>query len=68
MVREMTYPNGDVYYGAYKNDKRHGHGGMKYANGNYYNGEWKDDEISKFTNADGSIAYNGWWKDGKPVE
>ena len=38
----MTWSNGFVYKGFWKDDVRHGIGEMIYADGNKYNGEWID--------------------------
>ena len=36
-----TYPNGDVYEGTWKADKRHGKGKMTYKrDGDFYIGDW----------------------------
>ena len=35
-----TYANGNVYKGAFKDNKRHGQGEMTFANGAVYNGQW----------------------------
>ena len=37
------YPNGDVYYGEYKQKQREGQGYKKWPNGNEYCGEYKND-------------------------
>ena len=34
------FPNGDIYVGQYKNNKRHGRGMYKSKNGEIYVGEW----------------------------
>ena len=39
---KMTYSNGDVYEGGWKNDKRDGEGKMTRANGDVSKGKWKD--------------------------
>ena len=39
----VTYANGDVYKGEWKDGKRNGQGKMTYAHGYYvYEGEWKN--------------------------
>ncbi len=35
-----TYPNGDVYEGAFVNGTRHGDGVYKYSNGDIYSGKF----------------------------
>jgi len=39
----MTYNNGHVYDGEWKEDMKHGKGKMIYKNGNVYEGEWYKD-------------------------
>ena len=36
----MTYKNGDIYDGPWKDDKRHGTGDYTFANGNKKKGEF----------------------------
>ena len=63
----MTYKNGEVYEGEWKNDVRSGKGKMTYKNGDVYEGEWEYDSArgqGKMTYADGSEYTGGWW-DGK---
>ncbi len=62
-----TYPDGSMYEGGWKNEKRHGYGIWTRPDGTKYAGEWfgdKPDGQGMLTNADGSI-YNGDWKAGK---
>ena len=40
----LTWPNGDIYEGEYKDDNRNGFGIYKYSNGNRYEGEFKNDK------------------------
>ena len=56
----LTYKNGDNYYGEFKDDKRNGKGKLKYTNGDYYVGEFKDDK------KEGSGTY--FYKDGDYYE
>jgi hypothetical protein len=61
----ISYPNGDVYEGEIKNDKKNGKGTLIFANGTYYEGEWKDDKmygLGKLSYSDGSL-YEGQFKD-----
>ena len=63
----MTYKNGDVYNGAWNNDKRNGKGKMTYENGDFYHGIWKNDERNgkgKMTYKNGDV-YNGTWENDK---
>ena len=41
---KMTYINGDVYVGYWKNNEREGQGKMTYKNGDVYVGYWKNNE------------------------
>ena len=64
---EMTYQNGDVYVGAWKEGKRHGQGKYTYATGVAYVGAWEKDEKhgqGKMTYASGN-EYVGSWKKGQ---
>ena len=38
----MTYANGSVYDGDWKNGDKDGQGKMTYANGSVYDGDWKN--------------------------
>ena len=64
---KATWPNGDVYDGAWEDGERTGKGRMLYANGDVYNGDWKDGEPNgqgkmRWANGD---KYSGGWKNGK---
>lgn len=64
---KMTYENGDVFEGFWKNDKATGLGVMKYANGDDYRGSWVDRKRQgegKNQYSDGRI-YNGIWINDK---
>ncbi len=41
----MTYANGDVYEGAFQNDKRQGQGTFRGTDGYVYEGEWVEGRI-----------------------
>ena len=41
---KMTFANGDVYDGEWKDSKRHGKGKMTSAVGDVYDGKWKDNK------------------------
>ena len=66
---KMTYNNGDVFEGFWKNDKATGLGVMKYANGDDYRGSWVDGKRQgegkiQYNKEDGRI-YNGTWLQDK---
>ena len=71
---KFVYPNGDVYDGEWKNDKRHGKGNnennigiLNLMKGDKYDGEWKEDlkeGYGIYYYLDGS-KYEGNWKDDK---
>ena len=42
---KADYPDGGVYEGMMKGEKRHGNGTMLFANSDRYDGEWFDDEM-----------------------
>lgn len=44
LFKTEKYSNGDVYYGEFKDGKRHGYGKYTWANGGYYEGEWQENE------------------------
>lgn len=52
----MTYEDGKIYEGEWKDNKRHGNGKLVFPNGASYEGEWKDDEIEGY----GTVL----WQDG----
>eukprot|EP01038_Epipyxis_sp_PR26KG_P006872 gene6872-9413_t len=65
--QSIRYANGDVYEGAYMNDKRHGRGIYRFANGDVYQGQFKDDMkdgLGIFRNANGD-EYQGDFRDDK---
>ena len=51
----MTYTNGSIYVGQWKDDKRDVQGTMTYATGNKYVGQWKDD----MKDGQGTMTYIG---------
>ena len=62
----ITFDNGNVYEGAFKQHMFNGSGKMTYANGDVYNGDWKDDQfhghgVYTYKNHD---FYNGQWCNG----
>ena len=63
---KMTWTNGDVYEGEWKDNKEHGKGKMTWKSGNVYEGEFKDgmyDGQGKLIDRNGNV-YDGGWKDG----
>jgi len=42
----LLYPNGDVYEGQFKNDKRYGQGKLTAQNGSVQEGIWSDDKLT----------------------
>ncbi|MBI4826099.1 MAG: hypothetical protein HY807_06715 [Nitrospirae bacterium] len=62
----MTWANGDVYVGQWKNDKLHGQGTKTWANGAKYVGQWNNSQMhgqGTYTWANGE-TYIGQWKNG----
>jgi hypothetical protein len=61
----MTYVNGNIYQGHWKNDEKSGTGTMTYATGDMYKGNWTNsnkDGRGKMTYSNGNV-YQGNWKD-----
>jgi uncharacterized protein (DUF1697 family) len=61
----MTYKNGNIYDGEWKDNKQNGKGKMTYKNGDIYDGYWEDNKKydgGKMTYANGDI-YDGDWND-----
>jgi hypothetical protein len=64
---KLTYSNGDIFEGEFKNGKKYGHGKYMYKNGDVYEGEYKDGEKhghGKCVYKNGDV-YEGEYKDGK---
>ena len=67
----MTWPDGRVYEGEFKQDKREGTGTFSYPDGRQYIGLWtnnKQDGEGKYRPDDNSAHREGLWKDGKRVQ
>tara|TARA_Y100000310_G_scaffold75263_1_gene71527 strand:- start:3275 stop:3694 length:420 start_codon:yes stop_codon:yes gene_type:complete len=65
-IAVLTYPDGTVYEGEFKNGKQHGNGTMTFLDGDIYEGEFKDDKWygkGKLIYSDGVVK--GEWKDDK---
>lgn len=63
---KMTYNEGHVYDGEWKENLPHGTGSMTWANGDSYMGEWKKgkrDGTGTYTWADGSVYVGGYKND-----
>lgn len=64
---KISFTNGDVYEGEFKDDKMNGQGRYTWHNGDIYEGEWKDGKMNgygKYIFANGDV-YEGERKDGK---
>ena len=40
---KFTWPDGRIYYGEYKDDKKNGYGEMRWPDRRCYKGDWKND-------------------------
>lgn len=61
----MTWPDGSVYEGYWKDNKPDGKGRMVSSKGDIYDGQWLNGMASgqgKFTHRDGTV-YEGFWKE-----
>ena len=67
---KITYSNGDVYEGTFKNDMRNGQGTYTFANGERYVGSFRDNQLSgERTYAwPSGKTYTGRFENGKIVE
>ena len=64
---KMTYANGDIYEGEWKDDLFDGHGKYTWVNGEVYEGQWKDgvkNGLGKHTCINGDV-YEGEHKYGQ---
>lgn len=67
---KITYSNGDVYEGEWKEGKRHGQGKITWPTGVVYEGNWKEGKRTgkgKYTWTSGAV-YEGDWEDAKLTE
>jgi len=68
---KMTWEDGTIYLGYFKNGKLNVKGTMKYSNGTNYIGQWKDDKRegqgTETSYVDGKISYKytGHWENDK---
>ncbi len=67
----FKWPDGRVYNGEYKNDKKDGYGEFSWNDGRKYKGYWKDGK----QNGNGNFfnpKYNEWkegiWQNGKRIK
>ena len=63
-----SWPNGEVYVGAWKDGWYHGQGTLTLSNGNKYVGEFRNDKRNGFgalTALNGSIIHRGRWENDK---
>ena len=64
-----TYADGGKYVGEYKDGKANGQGNETYASGGEYVGQYKNGQVHGFGKAilaNGTVAYDGEWENGKP--
>ena len=60
-----------IYYGEYKNDRKHGWGILKYNDGSSYYGEFKSglrDGFGHYTEKNSNIMLIGEFKKNKKIE
>jgi len=65
---EMNYPEGDIYEGEFKDDKKHGKGTYTWNDGSKYTGDWKNgkrDGNGTFTSSNGRVYSGDWLEDKK---
>jgi hypothetical protein len=63
---KMSFSDGDVYEGDFKNDLKEGKGKMSYSNGSVYDGEFKNNMIDGYGKMSYSdISLEGNWMNGK---
>lgn len=67
----MTYANGDVYEGSWKNNNKDGLGTMKYENGDTYIGYWyrnNKEGMGTMTYNNGEVYHGNWYIDHREGE
>ena len=68
---KFEWPDGRIYDGEYKNDKKEGHGVFTWPDGRQYDGNWKNgrqDGEGKFYNPKNKQWKKGIWKEGKRIK
>ena len=68
---KFEWPDGRIYDGEYKNDKKEGHGDFTWPDGRKYDGNWKNgkqDGEGKFYNPKIKQWKKGIWKEGKRIK
>ena len=68
ITKTIEYPNGDIYSGEFKNDKKHGEGVYTFSNNHNieYRGEFKNDKFhGEGTLTSKTGVYKGMFKNGK---
>lgn len=68
---KYKYSDGSVYEGGFSNDKENGYGTYTSSAGWIYKGDFTDGNFNGngvLYDTDGSVAYDGQWKDGKPTD
>ena len=64
----LTFTNGTIYTGEFKNNLEHGQGETKYYNGNNYKGEYRNGQrngVGTMKYTDGSIYMGEWVHDNR---
>ena len=71
-IGKMTYPNGDVYFGTFARNNKHGNGSYTYkSNGDIYRGEFEHNEKhgeGTFLFGANNSQLKGTWQQGEITE
>jgi hypothetical protein len=68
---KFKWPDGRVYMGEYKNDKKDGYGEFEWADGRKYKGNWKNGKQhgeGEFFPSNGKNWKKGIWENGKRIK